>query len=99
MLECISDNAYKIDLPGEYGVSGTFNVANLSLYDFNVGADSRMNHSEEGGNDAITSSQSKKANHSSDVLLHFDGPMTKSRAKMFKNALSSFVYSIINKVV
>lgn len=37
MLERINDNAYKIDLPGEYGVSATFNVANLSH--FNVGED------------------------------------------------------------
>jgi hypothetical protein len=28
----INDNAYKVDLPGEYNVSGTFNVADLSPY-------------------------------------------------------------------
>ena len=32
MLERINDNAYKIDLPGEYNVSATFNVADLSPY-------------------------------------------------------------------
>ena len=52
VLERINDNAYKIDLPGEYGVSATFNVADLSPFDFDVGADSRTNHFEEGGNDA-----------------------------------------------
>jgi len=33
VLAKINDNAYKIDLPGKYNVSNTFNVSDLSLYD------------------------------------------------------------------
>jgi hypothetical protein len=40
VLERINDNAYKIDLPGEYGVSATFNVADLTLFDTDF--DSRL---------------------------------------------------------
>nr|GEU35812.1 hypothetical protein [Tanacetum cinerariifolium] len=32
VLERINNNAYKIDLPGHYGVSATFNVADLAPY-------------------------------------------------------------------
>ena len=33
VLQHINDNAYKVDLPKNYGVSATFNVADLSLYE------------------------------------------------------------------
>uniref|UniRef100_A0A2N9HPK0 RNA-directed DNA polymerase n=1 Tax=Fagus sylvatica TaxID=28930 RepID=A0A2N9HPK0_FAGSY len=33
VLERINDNAYKLDLPGEYNISATFNVSDLSLFD------------------------------------------------------------------
>jgi len=42
ILEKINDNAYKVDLLGEYNVSTTFNVFDLSHYD--AGNDSRLNH-------------------------------------------------------
>jgi hypothetical protein len=32
-VERINDNAYKLDLPGEYGVSASLNVADLSPFD------------------------------------------------------------------
>ena len=41
ILEKINDNAYKVNLPGEFNVSATFNVADLSPFD--VGDDSRSN--------------------------------------------------------
>ena len=33
VLERINNNAYKLDLPGEYTVSATFNVTELSPFD------------------------------------------------------------------
>jgi hypothetical protein len=51
IIEKINDDTYKVDLPSEYGVSASFNVANLSLFD--VGDDSRSNPFEERGDYAI----------------------------------------------
>lgn len=47
VLKRINDNAYKIALPGEYNVSATFNVADLSPYD----TDEEGNEPEQIGND------------------------------------------------
>ena len=96
VLERINDNAYKIDLPGEYNVSATFNVINLSLFNFDIGVDSRMNHLKEGGNDATkVPSKPIKLNN----FLYYERPMTRVRTKKFKQALTSFVLYSINKMV
>jgi hypothetical protein len=47
--ERINDNAYKLDLPGEYNVSATFNVTDLSPFD--IGGDLRAIPFQEEGND------------------------------------------------
>jgi hypothetical protein len=57
VLERINDNAYKLDLPGEYNVSATFNVTDLSPFD--VGGDLRANPFQEEGNDGDQGTTSK----------------------------------------
>ena len=94
ILEKINNNAYKVDLPGEYNVSVTFNVADLSLFD--VGEDSRLNPFEERGNDKsfdglIAKSIGKVTVH--DPLNVPDGPITRSRAKKIKEAMARLVQS------
>ena len=52
VLERINNNAYKIDLSGEFSIHSTFNVTNLTSFD--VGddfCDLRMSPFEEGEND------------------------------------------------
>ena len=46
VLEWINDNAYKIDLPGEFGVSATFNVTYLSPFDFDSSSNLYQNQKE-----------------------------------------------------
>ena len=110
VLARIGDNAYKLDLPGDYGVSATFNVSDLFLFD---DADSRTNPFQQGGNDGNqggTSSISTNGPNSdvcaniqtahgsgSDPLSNIGGPMTRSRIRKMKIALNSLVLDIIEE--
>lgn len=52
IIEKVNDNAYKVDLPGNYGVSATFNVADLSHYIEDEDLDSRASPFHPGEHDA-----------------------------------------------
>uniref|UniRef100_A0A2N9EBM0 Tf2-1-like SH3-like domain-containing protein n=1 Tax=Fagus sylvatica TaxID=28930 RepID=A0A2N9EBM0_FAGSY len=86
IFEKINDNAYKVDLPGEYKVSATFNVFDISPFD--VSEDSWSNPFEERGNDGNQGGPSLK-----DPLQVPDGPITRSRAKKIKEAMQGLVQS------
>ena len=52
VLEWINNNAYKVDLPSDYGVSATFNVADLSPYEADdYPSDLRTKSSQQGEDD------------------------------------------------
>jgi len=58
VLEKINDNAYKINLPGEYGVSCTFNVADLNPYFEDDRLENlRSNSLQQGKDDALKEDQ------------------------------------------
>ena len=87
VLERINNNAYKLDLPGEYNVSATFNVYNLSLFD--VDDDLRTNPSQDERNDASTTNK-----WSVDPIQVPVGPVARARAKKFKETLNAFIQHI-----
>ena len=95
VLERINDNAYKIDLPGKYGVSATFNVADLSPFDFDVDLDSRTNPFEEGGNDATKDAIKPMRKDP----LAYDEPITRLRTKKFKQALNSYLEHLMEHLM
>ena len=88
VLERINDNAYKLDLPGEFNVSATFNVTDLSPFD--AGSDLRTNPSQEEGNDVNTRMPI-------DPIQRPHGPITRSRARAFKEALSGLITEVCSK--
>ena len=85
VLERINDNAYKLDILGEYNISATFNVSDISPFD--VDDDSRTNHFEERGND--DNQQAFK-----DPLHVPFKPITKARSKKIKEALNGLIQEI-----
>jgi hypothetical protein len=86
VLERINDNTYKIDRLGEHGVSATFNVVDLTLFD--IGFDSRSNPFEERGDDV-----DQPKNTSNDPLHSPNSPMTQSKIK----ALNALVLKVLTK--
>jgi hypothetical protein len=81
IIERINNNVYKVNLLGEYGVSATFNVVDLSLFD--IGDDLRSNSFKKKGDDAI---QALKDPLEVPVSL-----VTRLKAKRFKEAFNGLL--------
>ena len=94
ILAKINDNAYKLELPADFGVSPTFNVADLKPY---LGEDdeleSRTTQMQEGEDDEdITTT---------DTTIHpivMQGPITRARARQLNQQVNSFLCSSIHEI-
>ena len=75
ILEKINDNAYKLELPTDFGVSPTFNITDLKPY---LGeeneCESRMTQMQEGEDDEDISSLDTT------IPIAQQGPMTQTKA-------------------
>ncbi|WVZ58132.1 hypothetical protein U9M48_008436 [Paspalum notatum var. saurae] len=78
IIEKINDNAYKLELPPEFGVSPTFNIADLKPY---LGEEdeleSRTTPLQEGEDDKDISPM--LTSDTSSVVMH--GPLTRACAR------------------
>lgn len=70
IVQKINDNAYKVELPGDYGVAATFNVADLSPFVEDTLLDSRSSPFLPGENDDHGSDLLVHGQHGSDLLVH-----------------------------
>ena len=77
VLEKVNNDAYKVDLPRDYGVLVTFNVADLSPYHSDDSlADLRIKSLQQGEDDAVLPSQDLDHDQSS-----LDHPRTRSQVQ------------------
>jgi hypothetical protein len=99
-LEKINDNAYKLELPPEFRVRPTFNIADLKPY---LGEEdeleSRTTPLQEGEDDKdITTMDTNNT-----PLVDVQGPITRARARQLNLQVSSFLctysYAFENSVL
>ncbi|XP_010519320.1 PREDICTED: uncharacterized protein LOC104820179 [Tarenaya hassleriana] len=86
VLEQINNNAYKIKLPGGYGVSPTFNVADFSPFDADDEQDLRTNPFEEEENDEDITRTQDRPHSNVQEELQVQGPLTRARVKRLQAA-------------
>ncbi|KAL2223824.1 UNVERIFIED_CONTAM: Transposon Ty3-I Gag-Pol polyprotein, partial [Sesamum indicum] len=92
VLERINDNSYKLDLPGQYGVSATFNVSDLSPFYDADNEESRTTPFQEGEDDRNIKGvqQAKEIQDPMDQDLTIgSGPMTRERLKRMQEVIQA----------
>jgi hypothetical protein len=102
ILAKINDNAYKIDLPPSYGVSNTFNVADLLPVTSEETLESRTTPFQGEEDDMTTplsnilqppnQTTSTQVQPTSSPTQVFDGPITRSRAKKLQQEVHALLY-------
>ena len=95
VVERVNENSYKLDLLGEYGVSTTFNVADLSPFAAGDDLDLRTNHFQEEGNDVIPPEAVPSTTcWGADSIWMKTGPITRAQAKRLKDNLAAFIQGV-----
>jgi hypothetical protein len=90
VLKNNNENAYKLDLPADFGVSPTFNIADLNPY---LGEEdeleSRMTQMQEGEDDVDINTNDT----STPTQNQISGRITRTREHQLNNQVSSFLAS------
>ncbi|KAL2231083.1 UNVERIFIED_CONTAM: Transposon Ty3-I Gag-Pol polyprotein [Sesamum indicum] len=92
VLERINDNSYKLDLPGQYGVSATFKISDLSPFYDADNEESRTTPFQEGEDDRNIKGvqQTKEIQDPMDQDLTIgSGPMTRERLKRMQEVIQA----------
>ncbi|KAG7594094.1 Zinc finger CCHC-type superfamily [Arabidopsis thaliana x Arabidopsis arenosa] len=95
VLEKINDNAYRLELPSEFNMSHSFNVADLSPFDSDDPV-LRTKPSEEGGNDEVIDLSCESNRDKPNIPEVKDGPMTRSKARRLKEGFNMAVKTLLS---
>ena len=94
VIECINDNAYKLDLPGKYGVHATFSIANLSPFNADDELDLGTNHFQEEGNDERSKGFKAGRDSIDQVVQVPSGPITRVCVGKLRESLQVLICTI-----
>lgn len=85
VIERINDNAYRIELPEEYGVHATFNIADLKLFERadEEEANRLMDQPSEGGGD----DRNVRSQPTLPVIQLREGPISRGSSNKFINKI------------
>lgn len=90
VLKRVGDNAYVLELPGEYGVSATFNVGDFTLYE---GLDEEL---EDSRWIPFQDREDDKGSPTPQVPA-FEGPITRARGKKIQRELDKVIPFFLSK--
>jgi len=93
VVKSIGENAYEVELPPDYGVHNTFNVADLEPYlepEADEGEAGTL-HSQVGEGDAFRPSTQKEEES---MRAPTKGPITRARAKEISNAVNVIIHRV-----
>ncbi|XP_071901035.1 uncharacterized protein [Coffea arabica] len=96
VLERINDNAYKLELPGEYGVHANFNVSDLSPFHADDEFDLGTNRLQEKGTNEKGLKVARTS--SAQVMQIPSGPITRACARRLQESLQALVCTIQERV-
>jgi hypothetical protein len=90
VLEKINDNAYKLDLPINFWVSPTFNIADLKPY---LGEEAELESRTTQMQEQEDDEDINTINTSTPAQVQIHGPITRARAHQLNYQVSSFLSS------